>query len=345
MIVWSPLQPQASGFVQGAAPRARFQPAVLACCVAALATLPLPATGADAWPNRPILLTVIGGPGSPPDTVARELALRIGPRLGQPIVIENQGAGGGVVGMDQVRRAAPDGYRFVVSHTTALVVNPALFKSLPYDTVRDFEPVSLLTDGPMILAVTPALGVDTVEQLVRLTKAKPGTLFYGSTGVAGPSHIFVEQFKAATGASIDHVPFKGVPGLLQALRVGEVPLGMDSYVGLLPVLSAGIVKPLAVSSAARLALLPNVPTFGELGIPEIGTSWIALLAPKGTPPAILAAMQREVERALAEPDLRRAWEALGRQVTVVGPEALATRIRTELPRWRAVIAQTGITPQ
>lgn len=295
------------------------------------------------WPTRPIIVTVIGMPGSAPDTIARELGERIGVALGQPVVIENNGAGGGIVGMDHARRAAADGYHFVLSHITAIAVNPSVFKTLPYDPVRDFEPVSLLVSAPFLLVSTPGLGVTTYAQLVDLAKAKPGALFYGSTGIATPSNIFFEQLKSAATLAIDHVAFKGPPGLLQALRAEQVPLGMESYATLYPLLGAGKVRALAVSGDTRLGALPEVPTFKEAGVPEIGVSWIAVLAPKGTAAPVIASMQRALADALLAPDIRRSYEALGRKVIAGTPEELGSLIRGELPRWQAVIRRAGIT--
>lgn len=298
---------------------------------------------AAAWPERPIVMTVIGGPGSPPDVVARELGEHVGRALGQPVVVENAGAGGGIVGMDQVRRAAPDGHRFVLSHTVPLTVNPTLFKSLPYDPVRDFEPVSLLLGGPMILVATPSLGAHSYAEVVAASTRKGARLFYGSTGIATPSNIFFELFKAASGATIDHVPFKGTPGLAQALQTDQVPLGMESYPVLQGLIASGKVIPIAVSGDRRLSALPAVPTFAELGVSNMGIVWFAVLAPKGTAPEIIATMHRELTRALALPEFRRVHEALGRQIIGSTPAELAATLNTEIPRWRNVIRRAGIT--
>jgi tripartite-type tricarboxylate transporter receptor subunit TctC len=319
----------------------RSRETMLALCAAMVVAQ---ASAAPApWPVRPIVVTVIGMPGSAPDKIARELGERIGVSLGQPVVIENSGAGGGIVGMDQARRAPPDGYHFVLSHIAAVAVNPSLFKSLPYDTVRDFEPVSLLVSGPFVLVATPGLGVSSFAQLVDRAKAKPGTLFYGSTGIATPSNIFFEQLKSAASISIDHVAFKGPPALLQALRSEQVPVGMESYATLQPLLAAGKARALAVSGDARLRPLPDTPTFRELGIPDIGVSWIAMLAPKGTPVPIVASMQRALADALGATDIRLSYEALGRRIIAGTPDELAAYIRVELSRWQAVIRDARIT--
>lgn len=317
----------------------------LLCWLAALAApLPGPAAGAEPWPSRPISLIVLSPPGSPPDVVARELVDRIGMRLGQPIVVENISSAGGIVGMERTRHALPDGHHFVFTHIGAVVISPALFKSLPYDPVRDFDPVSLILTGPMILVASSASGIETVAQL-REAALQPGGLMYGSGGIGGPSHVFTEQFKAAAGLKLDHVPFKGAPGLVLALRGSQVPVGMESATSLMPLIESGKVRALAVSGESRMSILSKVPTFGELGFPGIGVSWMAVMAPKATLAEAVSGLNRELARVLALPDLQRSWAALGRTVGGGPPAVLAERIRVELPRWREVIAAAGIRPE
>ena len=312
-------------------------------CLSSLA--PGVSTGAERWPSRPIVLSVLGPAGGGPDVVARELTERIGLALGQPIVIENGAGGGGIVGMDQARRASPDGHRFVFTHIGAMVMYPALFKSLPYDPVRDFEPVSLILTSPMILVASPSLGVESLEQLIELARRKPGTLMYGSAGVGTPMHIFTEQFKAAKQVPMDHVPFKGSTGLVQALMGAHILIGMEAASAIMPLITAGKGRPLAVTGDVRMNILPEVPTFAELGIPNIGTSWLAVMAPKGTVPEAVNGLNREITRVLAIPELQRAWVARGSVPGGGSPEVLAERIRTELPRWREVIERAGIRPE
>jgi len=269
---------------------------------------------AERWPSRPITLTMTGTAGSGPDTVARDLAARIGMSLGQPIVVENVPGAGGIVAMERVRRAA-------------------------------LEPVSLVLTGPMILVVSASLGIDTLEQLLDFVKRKPGTLMYGSGGVGTPPHVFIEQIKAATSLAVDHVPFKGSPGLVQALTGGQIALGMEGATALMPLIQSGKVRPLAVSGDVRMMILPQVPTFAELGVPDIGLSWLAVLAPKGSPPEAVTALNRALTRVLALPDLRRSWAELGRIPVGGSAEVLAERIRVELPRWRSIVERAGIRPE
>ncbi len=297
---------------------------------------------AERWPSRPIVMLCTGPAGSGPDIRARELVNRIGLALGQPIVVENLPGAGGIIAMEQARRAAPDGYRFIFTHIGAVVINPSLYKTLPYDPVRDFDPVSLVLESPMILAVPTSLGITSLAQLLDLARRKPGTLMYASAGNGTPPHMFIEQLKAATQISIDHVPFKGSPGVVQALTGAQVAVGMEAAGALMPLIDAGKVRALAVTGDARMEILPQVPTFAELGIPDIGLSWLAVMAPKGTLPEAVTALNREITRAIDLPDLRRNWVALGSRPVGGPPEVLAERIRIELPRWKTVIDRAGI---
>ena len=302
------------------------------------------AAAAERWPSRPITVVSTGPAGSGPDTRARELFTHIGMALGQPIVVENMPGAGGIIAMEQMRRASPDGHRFIFTHIGAVVINPSLFKALPYDPVRDFDPVSLVLESPMILAAPSSLGIESLAQLIDLSKRKPGTLMYASAGNGTPPHMFIEQLKFATQMSIDHVPFKGSPGVAQALMGAQVAVGMESATALMPLIETGKVRALAVTGDIRMESLPQVPTFSELGVPGIGLSWLAVMAPKGTLPEAVTAMNREITRALALPDLRRSLVAVGSRPIGGPPEVLAERIRAELPRWKTVIDRAGIRP-
>jgi tripartite-type tricarboxylate transporter receptor subunit TctC len=301
-------------------------------------------TGAERWPSRPITVVSTGPAGSGPDTRARELFTHIGMALGQPIVVENMPGAGGIIAMEHMRRASPDGHRFIFTHIGAVVINPSLFKTLPYDPVRDFDPVSIVLESPMILVAPTSLGIESLAQLLDLAKRKPGTLMYASAGNGTPPHMFVEQLKAATQMSIDHVPFKGSPGVVQALVGAQVAVGMEAAGALMPLIETGRVRALAVTGSIRMEGLPQVPTFLELGVPDIGLSWLAVMAPKGTLPEAVTAMNREITRALALPDFQRSLVSAGSRPLGGPPEVLGERIRAELPRWKTVIDRAGIRP-
>ena len=316
----------------------------MASVLALAGLVPDRVAGAERWPSRPITVISTGPAGSGPDTRARELFTHIGVSLGQPIVVENMSGAGGIIAMEHLRRASPDGHRFIFTHIGAVVINPSLFKALPYDPVRDFDPVSLVLESPMILVAPSSLGIGSLSQLLDLAKRKPGTLMYASAGNGTPPHMFIEQLKFATQMSIDHVPFKGSPGVAQALMGAQVAVGMESATALMPLIETGKVRALAVTGDIRMESLPQVPTFSELGVPGIGLSWLAVMAPKGTLPEAVTAMNREITRALALPDLRRSLVAVGSRPIGGPPEVLAERIRAELPRWKTVIDRAGIRP-
>ena len=300
--------------------------------------------GAERWPSRPITVVSTGPAGSGPDTRARELFAHIGMALGQPIVIESMPGAGGIIAMEHARRASPDGHRFIFTHIGAVVINPSLVKTLPYDPVRDFDPVSLVLESPMILVTPTSLGIDSLAQLLDLARSKPGTLMYASAGNGTPPHMFIEQLKAATQMSIDHVPFKGSPGVVQALVGAQVAMGMEAATALMPLIDSGKVRALAVTGDIRMEILPQVPTFAELGVPDIGLSWLAVMAPKGTLPEAVTAMNREITRVLRSAELRRSLTSVGSRTIGGPPEVLAERIRVELPRWKTVIDRAGIRP-
>ncbi len=302
------------------------------------------AFGAERWPSRPITVVSTGPAGSGPDTRARELFAHIGTALGQPIVIESMPGAGGIIAMEHARRASPDGHRFIFTHIGAVVINPSLVKTLPYDPVRDFDPVSLVLESPMILVTPTSLGIESLAQLLDLARRKPGTLMYASAGNGTPPHMFIEQLKAATQMSIDHVPFKGSPGVVQALMGAQVAMGMEAATALMPLIDSGKVRALAVTGDIRMEILPQVPTFAELGVPDIGLSWLAVMAPKGTLPEAVTAMNREITRALGSDGLRRSLTSVGSRPIGGPPEVLTARIQAELPRWKAVIDRAGIRP-
>lgn len=300
------------------------------------------ASGAERWPSRPITVVSTGPAGSGPDTRARELFTHIGMSLGQPILVENMPGAGGIIAMEQMRRASPDGQRFIFTHIGAVVINPSLYKALSYDPVRDFDPVSLVLESPMILVTPSSLGIESLAQLLELAKRKPGTLMYASAGNGTPPHMFIEQLKAATQMSIDHVPYKGSSGVAQALMGGQVAIGMEAASAMMPLIDTGKVRALAVTGDIRMEILLQVPTFRELGVPDIGLSWLAVMAPKGTLPEAVTAMNREITRALALPVFRNSLVAAGSRPIGGSPEVLAERIRVELPRWKTVIERAGI---
>jgi len=300
---------------------------------------------ANAWsPSKPVHI-VAGAAGGILDVVARQLADKLQPALGQAVIVENKAGGGGIVAMEAVRASAPDGHTMGMTTFVEMTINPWIYDRLPYDPIKDFAPVTVLYSGQIMLAAHPSFPGESLADLIRLAKAQPGKYFYASSGVARPPHVWVERFKATSGIDLTHVPFKGAGPLTQAVLSGEVPLAMEGVPALLPHVKAGKLKALAVTGDRRLVALPDLPTFAEAGVPGIGLTWVGLVAPAGTPAAAIERLNRELVRALQSPEIKAAYEEAGRIVIGNTPEAFTALIRKELPEWGAIVKATGIRPE
>ena len=300
---------------------------------------------ADAWsPSKPVRI-VAGAAGGILDVVARQLADKLQPALGQAVIVENKAGGGGIVAMEAVKSSVPDGHTIGMTTFVEMTINPWIYDRLPYDPIKDFAPVTVLYSGQIMLAAHPSFPGESLADLIRLAKAQPGKYFYASSGVARPPHVWVERFKATSGIDLTHVPFKGAGPLTQAVLSGEVPLAMEGVPALLPHVKAGKLKALAVTGDRRLVALPDLPTFAEAGVPGIGLTWVGLVAPAGTPAAAIERLNRELVRALQSPEIKAAYEEAGRIVIGNTPEAFTALIRKELPEWGVIVKATGIRPE
>jgi tripartite-type tricarboxylate transporter receptor subunit TctC len=317
-------------------------------CLAALAAplLPLaPVMAQTGWsPTRPVRI-VAGAAGGILDVAARQLAERLAPALGQAVIVENKPGGGGIVALEAVKQSLPDGHTLGIVSFVEFAINPWLYERLSYDPVKDFEPVSGLYSGQILLAAHPSFPGQTLADLIRLAKAEPGRWFYASSGVGRPPHIWVERFKHTAGIDIAHVPFKGAAPLTQAVLGGEVALAMEGAPALIPHVKSGKLKPLAVTGDRRLQELPDVPTFAEAGVPGIGLTWVALVAPAGTPAAAVQRLHREVAQVLQSADLRAAYEKAGRVVLPATPEQLGAMIRQDRAEWAGIVKAIGLRPE
>ncbi len=275
-------------------------------CAAVLAGLfhfsALAQTGA--WPSRPIKLIVPFPPGGGNDTVARLLAERLPAALGQPVVVENKPGAGGNIGTDFVAKQPPDGYNLLLSSVNH-VVNPNFFAKLPFDPIKDFEPISLIASIPFVLTVNAATPVTTLTQFVAMARAKPGSVTYGTVGIGSIFHLAAEQLKTMAGIDMLHVPYKGSAPLVLALVAGEITCTIGAVNSLLPHIRSGRLRPIAVASAARTSMLPDIPTMAEAGpLPgyEIDV-WFGVLAPAGTPRSIVDRLNAEVNRIMHDPQI------------------------------------------
>ncbi len=302
--------------------------------IAGLAVAPLTLKSAFGWPDQPIKLVVPFTPGTGPDIIARFVAERLSPRLGQPVVVENVAGASGNIGSQQVARAKPDGHTLMSSVNT-LVMNASLYKNLPYDPVADFAPLGLTAWGSLVLVAHPSQKPNTLGGLVAAAKAAPKTLTYGSPGVGTPS-----------GIELVHVPYKGTAGAVQDLLGGQI-----GYM-FLPVhvsaqhIRAGKLKAIAAGSPQRLPQLPDVPTLGESGLKGVDVDmWYGFFAPKGTPAEVVERLNQEVAAILNSPEAKSVFEAQGLSPTSSTPVQLGEIVVRDRARWAAVVAKRGIQPE
>jgi tripartite-type tricarboxylate transporter receptor subunit TctC len=305
-----------------------------------------PAPTATGYPSRPIRLIVPFPPGGSTDILARALGEKLAQGLAQPVVIDNRPGAGGSIGAEAVARAAPDGYTLMMGHLGTLAVNPAIYKNLPYDPVRSFAPVSLMAIVPSVLVVNPSLPVASAAELVAYAKAHPGKLAYGSAGNGSTSHLTTEYFKLITGTDILHVPYKGVGPMLTDLVSGQLSMGLNGAPAVMAHVNAGRLRALAVTSLKRLEALPQIPTLDEAGVRGFDASgWYGVVAPAGTPQAIVAKLNAEIGRAMQTPELRSRLDSEGALPAPGTPEEFAALIRAEIARWDAVLKRAGVQQQ
>ena len=317
--------------------------ALAAACAGVLACLVAPAEAA--YPDRPITLVVPFAPGGPTDIIARILSIAISHSLGQQVIVDNRGGAAGNIGMGQVARAAPDGYTLLLS-STAIAVNPALFKSLPYDPIKDFAPISELVNAPNVLVVRPDSGINTIADLVAQAKANPQKFNYSSPGAGTKSHLTGELLKLRAGIQMVHVPFRGAGPAAQAVLSNTVQVGSVALAAAESLIKDGQLRALAVTSEKRWFSLPDIPTMVEAGYPGfISDTFNALLAPANVPPDILALLVRESRAAFEKPEAREQARKAGFEVVAGTPEQLAARIKAEIPSVRELVEKAGIKPE
>lgn len=309
--------------------------------LAGVALLPLPAF-AQAFPTRPIRLICPFAAGGSADASARQLAEPLSAVLGQPVVVENRPGGGATLGAQMVARAAPDGHTLLYGTPGPQIINPHLMRSVPYDPVRDFAPVSGYKRAPNLLAVHPSLGVTDVTGLIALAKARPGTLTFASSGVGSSSHLAGEMLKFLGGVDITHVPYRGTGPAMTDLLAGTVSMALDTLSILLPPSRAGSLRALGVTTPRRSRLAPELPALAETlpGFDAAPFNYIA--ATGGTPAPIVARLNVAIVGILNDPAYRARMEALGEEATPSTPEELAATIAAESARWQQVIAAAGI---
>jgi len=302
-------------------------------------------TQAQPYPSRPVRLIVPFPPGGSNDIVARMVATQLGERLGQQVVIDNRGGAGGVLGTDLAAKSPPDGYTLLLI-SVAYAFGPALYKNLPYDPERAFAPVGILGSGAAALTVHPSLPVNTVQELIALAKAKPGALNYASAGVGSLQHLACALFMIQAGIDVVHVPYKGGGPAMADVIGGQAQIVMPSLIQVVPHIKSGRLKVLGTSGTRRSAVLPDVPTIAESGVPGYEAhNWWGLLAPAGTPAPVIEKLHRDLTSVLSSRETEKRFETEGAEVVRMTPAEFGGFISAELVKWSRVAREVGITAE
>ncbi len=299
---------------------------------------------AQNYPTKPVRVIVPFAPGGATDIVARLLATRLSENLGQSVVVENRGGGGATIGMDHVAKSAPDGYTLGIA-TLTFAINPSLLAKLPYDTEKDFAPVSLVSTVPFVMAIHPSVPARSVQEFIALAKARPGALNYSSSGIGSASQMGAELFNYMAGTNMLHIPYTGGGPAMVALLSGQVSVFVGSIPALLPHFKTGKLVPLGVTSTKRDPTLPDVPSIAE-SLPGYELfEFQGIVAPAGTSRAVIDRLQQEIVKSLATPSLNERFTVLGANVVGSTPEELASHVKKEIATWAKVIKSAGIKPE
>lgn len=295
-----------------------------------------------AYPRQPVTLVVPFPAGGPTDAMARVLALRLGERLGQQVVIDNRGGAGGGIAAEMVARAPSDGHTLFFGTTGTMAINPSLYTKLRYDPVKDFSPVSLMATTMNVLVVSPQVPAKTLGELVALAKAKPGELSYGSAGNGSSNHLSGELFRTSADIQINHIPYKGSAPALVDLLGGRLSMMFDTIAQQTQNIAAGKVNALAVTGPGRSPLLPQVPTGQEAGLKGFDvTIWYGVLAPSGTPVPVVARLQREIVAVMATEEMKKRMQADGAEARTTTPAEFAALIKSDTAKWAPVVKNSG----
>ncbi len=314
----------------------------LAAGLAALAFFAAPPASSQGFPSKPIHFVVPYPAGGPLDTVARLLGQKVSESVKQPVIVDNKPGAGGNIGADAVAKSPPDGYTILMGAVATHAINPTLYANIPYDPVKDFAPVTQVASTPNVLVVNPSLPVRDVREFIAYAKAHPGQLNFGSGSTGSAGHLAGELFKTMAGVQMVHVPYKGAGPAMQDLIGGQIQLMFDNLASSLGQIRAGKVRALAVTTAKRSSLAPELPTIAESGLPGFDIStWFGVFAPGGTPPAVVARLHDEFARALAAPDVREKMLNLGAEPVGNTPAQFAAYIRSEAEKYARLVRASG----
>lgn len=318
----------------------RLLTALVLASLAAAAAYPARA----AYPERVVRIVISFPAGGPPDILARLLAPALSTALGQSFIVDNRAGASGIIGTQAVSRSVPDGYTIMIGSIATHATNPAMYKDLPYDPVGGFTPIALLAETPLVLVANPRLSASTVRELVAM--GKDGSLIYGSNSFGSTAHLSAELLQIRTGITMTHVPFKGSSPMLNDLIAGQILLAFDNLPPSLPFIRAGQIKVLAVTSALRSPMLPEVPTFAEAGIADYNASaWYGVFGPPALPPAIVETLGKAFNDAIKSSEVRARITEAGFTTLAQGPDVLAAKVLSEVSTWKAVVRTNKIEQQ
>jgi tripartite-type tricarboxylate transporter receptor subunit TctC len=320
----------------------RIRTVLLLVC---LMLFPFEQAMAQSWPTRPVQIVVSFGAGGTADIVARMIAEKLSPALGQPVVVENRPGAGGNMGAASVARASADGYTLLMSGSPTHSVGPHLFKSLAYDPMRDIPPIAMVAAAPNLLVVNASSPVRSVGDLVKMAREKPGTVTYSSAGIGTSGHLAAELLKTTASVDMSHVPYKSGPEAVTGVLSGDVTFIFFTVPSVLPQVEAGKLRALAITSAERSKLVPNVPTVAEAGFPGFDViAWYALFAPRGTPESVVARLSAEVKKIVGGDDVRDQMAKLGAEPRYMSPKEVADFVAVESPKWGSLLKGMNAAP-
>lgn len=323
----------------------RFLQATLRLTSALMLAAGAACASAQTYPTKPVRLVVPYPPGGIGDTLARELGTQLGIRLGQPVIVDNRPGASQMIGAEAVAKSPPDGYTLFLGSLSSLVLNVYSHKSMAYDPVKDFAPVSMFFSTPLYLVVNPSVPARNVQEFVAYAKANPGKISFGSIGTGSSLHLSGEMFKTAAGVDMLHVPYKGSVPAVTDLIGGQIQALFDAGTSSLPQVRGGKLRVLGVTSAKRASGTPDIPSIAET-VPGYDASfWFAIFAPAGTPKPIIGRLSSEINDILKQPTLRDRYKGDGVELAGSTPEELAAQMRADLPRWTAIQKQAGVNPE
>ena len=301
------------------------------------------AIAADVYPSRPVRIVVPFPPGGPADVLARTVGDKLQATLGQPVVVDNRPGAGGNIGMELVAKAAPDGHTLALAPAGNLTVNPSLYRNVPYDVARDFAPVTVIAAVPNILVVNAQVPAKDLAELIAYAKANPGKLNFASPGPGSGAHLAGELLKSSAAIDMVHVPFSGIAPAVTAVVAGDVQVMFAGSSSAMPHVTAGKLRALGVASPKRIASAPALPTLAESGLPGFDvTSWYSIVAPAGTPPAVVERLQREIAKALDAPDVKTKLAGLGAEPVANTPSEFSAMIKVESAKWGKIVKDANI---